>query len=87
MKNPTIIVEIRGGLVQKVCSTTKDVNLIVVDYDNFRETQDVDIGLVDFDTIKANHNMLVEAEYSECHDEIDEAVYNRLKELGQEIEA
>lgn len=86
MKNPTIIIEIRGGLIQKVCSTSKDLNLIVVDYDNLSEPEDATFGLMTFDTVKANHDMLVEAEYSECHDEIDEAVYNRLKEIGQEVE-
>jgi hypothetical protein len=95
MKTPTIILEVRGGNVQMIGSTTKDVNIIVVDYDNY-EGDDPNEALNDIrenlspynpDYIKANHKLLVEAMFSECHDEIDQAIHDRLIQIEEEIEA
>lgn len=95
MKSPTIIIEVSGGVIQRIGSTTKDVNIIVVDYDNY-ETGDPDeviqdavdrIQIQEIDIIKANHKLLVEAMFSECHDEIDQAIHDRLIQIEEEIEA
>jgi hypothetical protein len=95
MKTPTIILEVRGGNIQMIGSTTNDVNLIIVDHDNI-ESVDKD-ATVEYlqnyisnwqpDTVAANHNLLVEAMFSECHDETDQAIYDRLIQLGEQIEA
>jgi hypothetical protein len=95
MKTPTIILEVRGGIIQMIGSNTKDVNLIVVDHDlyetGFPDTviQDAvdNLTIKQPDIIKANHKLLVEAMFSECHDEIDQAIHDRLIEIGEEIEA
>ena len=96
MKTPTIIIEVRGGNVLAIGSTAKDVNIIVVNYDDY-EGDDPDAILKDIrDNLslwepeiitKANHKLLVDAMFSECHDEIDQAIYDRLQEMGQEVEA
>jgi hypothetical protein len=97
MKTPTIILEVRGGNIQwlMIGSTTKDVNIIVVDHDNITDTDQESvteyienhISPWQPDIIKANHKLLVEAMFSECHDEIDQAIYDRLIQIGEEIEA
>jgi hypothetical protein len=95
MKTPTIILEVRGGNIQMIGSTTNDVNLIIVDHDNI---EDVDqeataeyiqetISIWQPDTVAANHKLLVEAMFSECHDETDQAIYDRLIQIGEQIEA
>jgi len=95
MKTPTIIIEVRGGIIQMIGSTTKNVNIIVVDHDH-HEVGDQEAILEDIknnlliqevDIVKANHKLLVDAMFSECHDEIDQAIYDRLQEIGQEVEA
>ena len=76
-------------------STTNDVNLIIVDHDNI---EDVDqeataeyiastISIWNPDYIAANHKLLVEGMFSECHDETDQAIYDRLIQIGEQIEA
>ena len=95
MKTPTIILEVRDGIIQMIGSTTKDVNLIVVDQDVYetgfpdevvQEAVD-NLTIKQPDIIKANHKLLVEAMFSECHDEIDQAIHDRLIQIGEEIEA
>jgi hypothetical protein len=95
MKTPTIILEVRGGIIQMIGSTTKNINLIVVDHDVYetgfpdeviQEAVD-NLTIKRPDIIKANHKLLVEAMFSECHDEIDQAIHDRLIEIGEEIEA
>ena len=95
MKTPTIILEVSGGIIQMIGSTTKNVNLIVVDQDVYetgfpdevvQEAVD-NLTIKQPDIIKANHKLLVEAMFSECHDEIDQAIHDRLIQIGEEIEA
>lgn len=86
MKSPTIIIEVSGGVIQRIGSTTKDLNIIVVDHDDIEESID-HIRLSTPDIIKANHKMLVDEMFHECHDEIDQAVHDKLHEIGWLIEA
>ena len=76
-------------------STNRDINLVIVDRDNYEVGSPIEI-IQDIrscltaskpDIIKANHKMLVDSMFSECHDEIDQAIYNKLQEIGDEIES
>ena len=95
MKSPTIIIEVSGGVIQRIGSTTKELNIIVVDHDHhesgsmediIQEVKD-NISPRTPDIIKANHKMLVDEMFHECHDEIDQAVHDKLHEIGWLIEA
>jgi hypothetical protein len=95
MKTPTIILEVRGGNIQMIGSTTNDVNIIIVDHDNI-ECVDKDAAIEYLqnylsnwqpDTVEANHKLLVDSMFSECHDETDQAIYDRLIQLGEQTEA
>ena len=79
MKNPLVIIEIKNGMIEEVCSSEK-VNLIVVDHDTNGEDPCPHIpGLYEIETISKNpadfFNGRVKDDIQQIIDQINDADY------------